>query len=52
LNKTESNKKDAESKIQNLEKKTDETSNSLPKTIQYIEEKLRNVSKTKYHISM
>ena len=52
LNKTQFNKKDAESKIQNLEKKTDETSNSLPKTIQYIEEKLRNVSKTKYHISI
>ncbi len=52
LNKTESNKKDAESKIQNLEKKADETSKSLPKTILYIEEKLRNVSKTKYHISI
>ena len=52
LNKTESNKKDAESKIQNLEKKADETSESLPKTILYIEEKLRNVSKTKYHISI
>jgi len=51
LNKTEYNKKDAESKIQNLEKKADETSESLPKTILYIEEKLRNVSKTKYHIS-
>ncbi len=52
LNKTEYNKKDAESKIQNLEKKADETSESLPKTILYIEEKLRNVSKTKYHISI
>ena len=52
LKKTESNKKDAESKIQNLEKKADETSKSLPKTILYIEEKLRNVSKTKYHISI
>jgi len=52
LNKTESNKKDAESKIQNLEKKVDETSKSLPKTIVYIEEKLRNVSKTNYHISI
>jgi len=52
LNKTESNKKDAESKIQNLEKKADETGKSLPKTIQHIEEKLRNVSKTKYHISI
>ena len=52
LNKTHSNKKDAESKIHNLEKMSEEKSKSLPNTIMYIEEKLRNVSKTKYHISI
>lgn len=52
LNKTQSNQKDTEIKIQNLEKKADETSQSLPETIRLIEEKLRNVSKTKYHITI
>ena len=50
LLKTETNKSDAEAKIQKLEEEISEIKNSLPQTLMDIEIRLRRISATKYHV--
>lgn len=52
LTKTMTDKEEAESKIQKIENQTEEIRKSLPSDLMDIEEKLRRVSNTKYHISI
>jgi len=51
LLKTENDKSDAESKIQNLEHEISDIKNDLPQILMDIEIKLRRIGATKYHVS-